>query len=71
MDKRNLELEFKNAEGRNCKVSIDDPKEDLTDEVVRTAMENIISQNIFETSGGELKLVVGADIVVTSETKLF
>lgn len=66
-----LEMVFKDSEGSNTKISVDDPKSDLTEETVKTAMTEIIASDVFETSNGDLKLVVGASIVTTTEDELF
>ena len=53
MDK-NLELLFKNTAGKNARISVQDPKEDLTTEEVQALMDNILDKNVFETPGGDL-----------------
>lgn len=62
MDK-NLELIFKNVAGKNARLSIQNPKEDLTTQEVEALMNDIIDKNVFETSGGDLVEIVGARIV--------
>ncbi len=60
---RNLELMFKNAAGKNAKISVKDPKEDLSTEEVQTILDNIIEKNVFTTTGGDLVEIVGARLV--------
>jgi hypothetical protein len=60
---KNLEMFFMNAAGRNSRISISDPKEDLTQEQVQAAMDAIVSSNIFDTTGGNLIQAVSARIV--------
>lgn len=62
MDK-NLELIFKNTAGKNARLSVPDPKEDLTTEEVQALMDNILEKNVFETSGGDLVEIVGARLI--------
>lgn len=71
MEKKRLELDFKNEDGSNVKVAVDNPKSDLTEEIVKTAMKSIIEKDIFQTTGGSLKLVAGASIVTTTEAEFF
>jgi len=60
---KSLELIFNNEAGKNARLSIKDPKEDLTTQEVEALMNNIIAKNIFETSGGDLVEIVGARLI--------
>lgn len=60
-----LEMTFKNSEGRSNKISVDNAKPDLTQEEVNTAMDGILSNNIFTSSGGELTDKIKAELVAT------
>lgn len=71
MEKKKLLLTFKNQQGRNVSLAIDDPREDLTPEIVKASMTDIVSQNIFESSGGELALIVGAKVITTTNVNIF
>jgi len=62
-----LQMNFKNKLGSNFRINVDNALEALTDDQVKTAMETIISKNIFDTSGGELVEVVSANLVSTTE----
>ncbi|NLK44242.1 MAG: DUF2922 domain-containing protein [Tissierellia bacterium] len=66
MDKKKLELEFLNEEGKKFVISIDDPREDLTEQEVGLAMADIIANNVFVSSMYDLVEVNGARIVTTS-----
>jgi len=65
MAKRRLEMVFKNQKDKTSRLSIDNPREDITESEIRTAMENIVATNIFETADGDLVSVVSARIVST------
>ncbi|MBS4535796.1 DUF2922 domain-containing protein [Clostridium sp. D2Q-14] len=65
MMSKKIELIFKNQKDRTTRISIDNPKEDLTEAEVQVAMDNIIAENIFDTSGGDLVSISGARIVTT------
>ncbi|AYO31458.1 DUF2922 family protein [Biomaibacter acetigenes] len=62
MDK-NLEMIFQNAAGKNARISVADPKDNLTAAEVQTAMDTILAKNIFNTTGGDIVKVVSARIV--------
>lgn len=60
---KTLELIFENAEGRTARLTVQDPREDLTSADVQQAMDNIIAGNIFDTVGGDFVGIKGARIV--------
>lgn len=66
METKRLEMTFKNASDTTMKLSVDNPKEDLTDAEVKAAMENIVAKNLFDSTGGDLVAVAGARIVSTN-----
>jgi len=68
--KRTLEMIFKKTDDKTAKLTVADPREDLTGDQVKTAMENIISQNIFLISGTELSAVHEAKIITVDEELL-
>ncbi|MDK2821762.1 MAG: hypothetical protein PWP31_1727 [Clostridia bacterium] len=70
MPSKRLELIFQNAAGRRTTISIQDPRDDLTEAEVQAAMELIINRNIFTSSGGDLTAVIGARIVSRSVTDI-
>lgn len=49
-----LELRFETGEGKNRVISINQPKENLTEEAVQTAMEQIVEQDMFSIDGDNL-----------------
>ena len=65
MATKRLELIFKNQMEKTSKISIDEPKADLTDEEVQAVMNDMITKNIFSTSGGDLVSISGARVVTT------
>jgi len=62
MEKK-LEMIFVNAAGKKTKISVDDPRADLTPQEVQTVMNNIIARNIFDSTGGDLISIDSARIV--------
>lgn len=57
-----LEMIFKTAEDRTYRLTLNDPKADLTGEQVRTAMDLIVSNDIFDIGGGLVEAVSAAII---------
>ncbi|MGO4889474.1 DUF2922 domain-containing protein [Anaerobacillus sp. MEB173] len=53
MDKR-IELIFENQLGKNVTISLDDPIEPVDPAAVKAAMDAVLAQNAFTSSGGEL-----------------
>jgi hypothetical protein len=60
---KTLEMIFENTLGKNARVSVPDPKEDLDPQEVKTAMDAILAGNIFTTPGGDMEKILGARIV--------
>lgn len=65
-----LEMIFKNQLDKKTTISIDNPRDDLTDMEVSTAMNEVILKNIFNSSGGDLVAIAGARIVTTDVQEL-
>lgn len=59
-----LEMIFKTGEGRSMRLTLDDPRTDITPAEVQAAMELILSKNPFNVEGG-LAEVVEANIITT------
>lgn len=58
-----LYMTFKNALGNSCTISIEDPKEGLTEQEVKDYMDLVIQKNIFQPKGHDLITAVSAKIV--------
>jgi len=68
-DKR-LEMTFKNQMDTSTRLSIDNPRANITEAEVQTAMNDIVTRNIFSSTGGDLVGIVGARIVTTDVQEL-
>lgn len=66
-----LEMTFDNEAGTASKISVDNPREDLTVMEVQTAMNAMVAANVFNTTGGDLVAAGGARIVTTTVNELF
>lgn len=58
-----LVMVFKNRIGKNVTLSTDDPRDDLTEEQIKAAMELIIEKNIFKKNNHTFVEAVDAQIV--------
>lgn len=69
MTKRLL-MSFRNAAGNRVSLSVDDPREDVTDAEVKAAMQTVLTQNIFTANEEDLVAIVDATIIETTRTDL-
>lgn len=67
--KKKLMMTFKTDGDKKVSITVDNPREDLTEAEVKTAMELILSKNIFEVSGYSFIALVDAKIVETGTTE--
>jgi hypothetical protein len=51
---KTLQLQFENYDGKTVTYSLDNPVEPVDPEAVNTAMDEIIEQDVFTSSGGDL-----------------
>lgn len=54
---------FKNEGQKNTTISLNDPKEDLTGQEVKTAMEEVVNKNVFTTTSGAIVGLNAARII--------
>lgn len=66
MDKRKLEMEFLDQADKKFTIRLDNPRIDLTEGEVSTAMQNIITENVFVSGALDLVLANDARVVTTS-----
>lgn len=70
MNRTRLELEFKDELGKKFILSLDDPREDVTEVEIKAAMDDIVARNIFFTNGGDIVATAGARIITTTIDEL-
>lgn len=60
---KKLELKFTNFDGKTVTYSLDQPVEPVDTEAVNAAMDEIITQNAFTSSGGDIVAKKSARVV--------
>ncbi|WP_160725486.1 DUF2922 domain-containing protein [Bacillus sp. USDA818B3_A] len=60
---KTLELQFATEFGKTARISIDNPKEPIDEEVVKLSMAQIIAAEVFTTASGKLVSSKGARVV--------
>ena len=66
---KRLVMVFKTTGNKQVSISVDKPREDVTEEEIKTVMTLILSSNIFLPNNEELASLVEAKIVVTNTTE--
>ena len=67
--KKKLMMTFKTDEDKNVSISLDDPRENLTEQEIQNAMNIILNNDIFAPNGETLVSLVGAKIIETGTTE--
>lgn len=67
---KKLQMSFLTEQGTTSSMTLDEPKEELTEVEVKAVMDLIINQNIFNTAKGDLLEIKSAKIVTTTEEVL-
>lgn len=65
-----LEMVFITAGGGRLRISVPDPRPDLTATDVETAMNTIISKNVFASRTGDASAILSARVVTTDTAEL-
>ena len=66
MGKSKLEMEFKDIDGKKFSLTLDEPREDITEVEVRAVMDDVIAKNIFYTTAGDVVTPAGAKVITTT-----
>lgn len=61
-----LELFFENESGKTVKHTLEKPNEPIDAEAIEAVMDEVLEQNAFTSSGGDLVLKKSARIVETT-----
>ena len=61
-----LDLVFKNAIGKKVTLNIEEPKKGVTKAEIDAAMQVVVENNVFATSGGDIVEAVGGRLRTTT-----
>ncbi|WP_243139914.1 DUF2922 domain-containing protein [Romboutsia faecis] len=64
----NLIMTFLNQSNSRMSLTVQDPREDITEAEIKEAMELVVSKNIFSPNGLDLVSAVDAKVIVTETT---
>ena len=67
---KTIEFLFLNAEGKAVRYTLDNPVEPVDPVAVNNAMDTILTQNAFTSSGGDLVSKKGARVVERNVTDI-
>ena len=65
---KRLVMTFKTTDDKQVTLSVDNPREDITDSEINYAMDLVVSINIFAPNGADIVSAVEAKVVVTDTT---
>ncbi|WML24786.1 DUF2922 domain-containing protein [Neobacillus sp. OS1-33] len=65
---KTLELQFGTELGKTARITVDNPKEPIDEEVVKMSMSQIIASDIFTSGSGKFISAKGARVVDRSVT---
>ena len=66
---KKLVLTFKSSDDKKVSLSVDNPREDITENEIKSAMDLVVSKNIFAPNGSDIVSVVEAKVIVTDTTE--
>ena len=66
---KKLVMTFKTNDDRKVYLSVDNPREDITENEIKSAMDLVVEKNIFAPNGSDIVATVEAKIVVTDTTE--
>lgn len=67
--KKRLIMNFTSSLGRKVSISVDDPREDITETEIKECMNLVVEKNIFAPNGADITTAVDAKIVVTDTSE--
>ena len=65
---KKLLMTFKTTDDKKISLSIDDPREDVLESEIKSAMDLVVSKNIFAPGGSDIAEAISAKVVVTDTT---
>ena len=67
--KKRLVMSFRNELDRVVSISVDDPREDISEIEIKNFMDMVVEKQIFNPNGADIVAVVEAMVVVTDTTE--
>ena len=65
---KRLVMTLKTTDDKKVSLSVDNPREDITESEIKDAMDLVVSKNIFAPNGADIVSAVEAKVVVTDTT---
>ena len=65
---KRLVMTFKTYDDKKISLSVDDPREDVSEAEIKSAMDLVVSKNIFAPGGCDIVEAIEAKVVVTDTT---
>ena len=65
---KRLLMTFKTTDDKKVSLSVDNPREDITESEIKDAMDLVVSKNICAPNGADIVSAVEAKVVVTDTT---
>ena len=66
---KRLVMSFLTSEDKKVSLTVDDPREDINETEIKSAMDLVVEKNIFAPNGGDIVATVEAKVVVTDTTE--
>ncbi|HHV47153.1 MAG TPA: DUF2922 domain-containing protein [Tissierellia bacterium] len=66
MESARLEMEFLDSAGKKFRITIDNPREGITGEEIKTVMDEIVARNVFFTASGDIVSANSARLITTT-----
>ena len=68
---KRLVMTFKTDDDKKISLSVDDPREDVSEAEIKSAMDLVVSKNIFAPGGADIVEAIEAKVVVTDTTSYY
>ena len=65
---KKLIMTFKTTDDKKISLSVDNPREDVLESEIKSAMDLVVSKNIFAQGGSDIAEAISAKVVVTDTT---
>jgi len=65
---KKLIMTFKTTDDKKISLSVDNPREDILESEIKSAMDLVVSKNIFAPGGADIAEAISAKVVVTDTT---